>query len=263
MISSRSQYYDFDNIDFYHLHIMKTGGIHLHNFLFNNVTNILVKNNVKVFNQRVRGHFAWEPANNNTYIISTFRDPVKRSVSHFMYLINQVYVIENNKKKPTIFDRSVNDHGLFHIKNFENPTIDDFFIWFYQKKDILSNFQIKNLYNDNHYILDASNLHLTNFNISSFNLNTAMQNLSKINILIKTENLTNEILSKSAIKIFNNFNINYNIDFKFPDKKINYHQPSYDFFTKLSKDNIKEIELLNSDDMNIYNTNSYFTSFES
>lgn len=251
--------YDFNNIDFYHLHIAKTGGSHLRLFLEENVVKILKNNNIKIAHF---DHFGWRPVNDKTYIVSSFRDPVKRAVSHFAYMVYSLFISTNNKN--SIYTRHITGFDS-RIKKDEDLSPDDLIMWLTTNKDVLSNYQLKNMF------YDKEDLYVPKFligttaqlSLSKFNFNDAINNLSRINILLKTEDLTNENMIKMSKLIFNHFNIKdektryFNIR-----QKINTYAVSQELFNKLSKEYIEEIEKLNKEELEIYNTDSYFTKFD-
>lgn len=257
---------DFKNIDFYQLHIPKTGGTHLGVFLEKNIIRILKAHNVKICDGgHYGGHFGWRAVSENTFIISTLRDPVKRTVSHFAYLtyvddlINHEVIV-----KPTIFNRHLRNVEI-QMKHVQDLDPDEFMEWLNRNSEVLANYQLKNMF------YDKTDTYLPNFlrgttaqlSLTNFTVEKAINNLPRINILLKTESMNNEIMIKSAEKILDHFNIkNAKTKYWKPRQTINLHKPSKILFDKLPKSYIEEIEKLNKEEIEIYNTDSYFTKFD-
>ena len=105
---------------FYHLQIAKCGGTYLNNMIIHQLFNILEKNNIHFIDGEY--HLGWKQIENN-YVISSLRDPVKRTVSHYSYWKNG----GQNGPIP------------------EN--IPSFMVWVDRNKDFISNYQIKNFLN--------------------------------------------------------------------------------------------------------------------
>ena len=70
---------------FYHLQIAKCGGTYLNTMIVHQLFNILKNNDISYIDGEY--HLGWKKIENN-YVISSLRDPVKRTVSHYAYWKN-------------------------------------------------------------------------------------------------------------------------------------------------------------------------------
>ena len=112
---------------FYHLQIAKCGGTYLNNLIIHQLFNILKNNNISYVDGEY--HLGWQEIENN-YVISSLRDPVKRTVSHYAYW------------------KIGGQNGPIPEK------IPSFMNWVETNKNFISNYQIKNfLYNKIKFLL--------------------------------------------------------------------------------------------------------------
>jgi len=237
---------------FYHLHIPKTGGTSLNLFLNKTIYPILKSNNIEIYTQNNNidiipiSHNGWKPINNNIYIISSMRDPVKRCISQYVFL--------DNFKKNNNFDIANTD---INKKTFLE--------WFYKNENILSNYQLKNLFycQDGSFYPEELDGNSPEININVLPIEIIKKNLSKINILIKTENITELNLKLMYYKILKDFNIDIKEKYEYKENIKQYvNNKSLDIYNSLTKSEINFIEVINSIELEIYNTESYFTKFE-
>lgn len=248
--------------EFYHLHIPKTGGTQLSSILNDNLFPILLKNNISIFNynnynKRNKSHSGWKPVIHNQYIVSSFRDPVKRIISHFFWMLK---LIEKNEIKIT----KENKHLFYfqpNVKDYKNPTKQEFIYWIEKNKDYLSDYQSKNFfYRENDYVvptcLQGSSSALS---IKEFNKNEAIKNILRTDLLIKTENIKIDNFKNILNKILNDFDLkNENKIMKININLSNSYNKSLIFYKSLSKEEVEYIESLNILDLEIYNTDSFF-----
>jgi hypothetical protein len=107
----------YDNI--YFLHIHKTGGHYILNNIINPVRDIFKEQNKKI----LTGHLCWKPVKENTYVITSLRDPVKRTISHFEHIVK--YDNDNNE----LISNSINslmswiDKNKQSIPNFQSKSL--------------------------------------------------------------------------------------------------------------------------------------------
>lgn len=217
---------------FYHLHIPKTGGHYIKNAIIDRIYR-----EFDIVGIRYEpGHSGWYDIDEDTYIISSLRDPVKRTVSHFCYQSN--FPISKYKKT------DINKKNLFK--------------WVDENIEYISNFQSKNfLYtpkNKNQmlfFIKDEQFLKIKNIS-----KNDVLNRVKLVNILIKdtdlnstnTELIINKI--KKDINISNHSNMN-NRDF-------NKSQRSLELYNKLSEKEKKYLYDINIVDSEIYFDDSLF-----
>ena len=118
----------------YHFHIHKTGGVWL-------ITNILAElgEDMRPHLERtltaghIKGVNIVTPIDlcKDDYIVSTFRDPVKRTVSHFAWLITG--------DVPIFYKDPFNED----LGSYTDITVDNLMEWIDIRKDYISNYQSK------------------------------------------------------------------------------------------------------------------------
>ena len=218
---------------FYHLHIPKTGGETLNLFFKDNLVDYFIKNKIEY---QIEGHFGLKPISKKTYTVTCFRDPIKRLVSHYCFM--------NLLNKKTNLDKEAKD----------------FLLWFDDNKNILSNYQSKNLFYDSTdeyepLILSGCSSKLS---LKRFNLDDVKMNLSTIDIILKTETINSVKLLSVGEQILKDFNLKLKAPFNISKEYRNSNPPSRILFSKLSKTEILYLEQANLLDFEIYNTNSLF-----
>jgi hypothetical protein len=217
----------------YHLHIPKTAGITLNVFLKKSIAPDLIANNISC---NVDGHHGWKLVNKETYILTSLREPIKRLVSHFCFM-NSLNNIDSLSKTPQ-----------------------DFLLWFENNKEVLSNYQSKNLfYNDSDiYTPEFLRGCSPELSLKTFSQTHVKNNISKINILLRTEDINSKKIIKVGNKILKDFNINHFNTFNISKEHYNSNTVSRLLFSKLSKSDISYLESNNLLDLDIYNTDLYF-----
>jgi len=213
----------------YFLNIHKNGGKVVHDKIINKVFNSL--NGIPIETQNK----GWAPVTDGTYVLSAFRHPVLRTVSHYF------------------------DHKSKEIAN-SNTSINEFAMWFDKNIDALSNYQLKNMFydkpSDNNFLMDED--------FKSLKLPVKMSEIKsrmrRFDAIFKIDNVRRETLigiSNDILKSFNRDLVPANTS------KIEYNQNIHSraFSLALPAEIKKEIELVNETEMNIYETNSFFQKF--
>jgi hypothetical protein len=220
---------------FYHLQIAKCGGTYLNNMVVHQLFTILKNNNKNYIDGEY--HLGWQEVD-NLYTMSCFRDPVKRTVSHYAYYKNG------------------GQNGPIPIG------VPSFIDWVKQNEQILSNYQCKN------FIYTKKNLHLNPFNPDGIDpdfLNISIdkdiinQRLSKTNLLLKNSQLNYNTCISVMDKILSEFSIKFKF---FIDGEKQYDHNVTDgakeIFNNLKSTEIKYIYEINNLDSEIYFTDSLY-----
>ena len=220
---------------FYHLQIAKCGGTYLNNMIIHQLFNILAKNNIPFIDGEY--HLGWKEIENN-YVISSLRDPVKRTVSHYSYWKNggQDGPIPEN--------------------------IPSFMDWVDINKDFISNYQIKN------FLYQRTNFQQNPFDprgvdpdflAIEVDKKIAIERIKSVNILLKDTQLNNQICHIVIKKILKDFSLNDS--FYIDNKKIYDHnitKGSKELYQSLTKQDIDYLYRLNSLDSEIYFSQSIY-----
>lgn len=213
-------------------------------------------NNIKL---DLWNHKGWKPVNKNSYIISSFREPVSRLISHFCFILF-IHNLNKKDKKHNLFFL----HPTNRVKDVNNPTVEEFLNWIEKNKEILCNYQAKNFsYNEKDNgvptFLQALPVPLR---LRNFDKKETFDNILNVNILLKTEHVTEKNMVNVVNKIFNDFEIKNNLNtdkiIKQVSDRKNINSKSLELFNKLTKKDISYLQDLNSIDMEIYNTDSFF-----
>lgn len=224
---------------FYHLQIAKCGGTYLNNMIIHQLFNILEKNNIPFIDGEY--HLGWKEIENN-YVISSLRDPVKRTVSHYSYWKNG----GQNGPIP------------------EN--IPSFMVWIDRNKDFISNYQIKN------FLYQRTNFQQNPFDprgvdpdflAIKIDKELAIERIKSINILLKDTQLNNQACDIVMKKILKDFNLSDS--FYIDNKKIYDHnitKGSKELYESLTKQDIDYLYNLNNIDSEIYFSQSIYFSAE-
>jgi hypothetical protein len=247
------------NKEFYHLHIPKTGGTSLEVFLIQNVYPEFLKNNISIFKDDLNGaHLGWKPVNQNSYVVSSFRDPVKRIVSHFFWTLKLV-----EQFNPEVTWK--NAHLIYpatKIRDYKNPTKKEFMSWIEKNNQYLSNYQCKNFFyrEDDSVSPKFLNGCTSPLSIEEFNKEESINNILKTNILLKTNDIKIDTFRKIYYEILEEFDISY----KNKNSHLirvglaNKNEKSKIFYNTLTQEEINYIESLNIIDVEVYNTESLF-----
>lgn len=210
---------------FYFLHIPKTGGRFINMNIIEPMRNYLEKNNIEVYpmgdNILKPNHDNWNTnfIDDNTYILTIFRDPAKRTVSHFI----------ENEKGASDFNKKNNVKTLFE--------------WI-KENEFTKNFQSKSL-----IVNKSVNEADFNFEIKKEQLD---EKLKKINLILKHKKMDYKYCSDIQTKITNELNIG---NYKNPGSVYNVGFSSKESQTLYNQLNVKQIDYIyaNSEiDSNIY-----------
>jgi len=244
--------------EFHQIHIPKTAGTLLCTFLNANLTPILLKNNFKIFgyNEQTMRHHGWGPVTENQYLVSSFRNPSKRMVSHFFQMLSHPAV---DNIKVTRENRYIYDIGS-RVNNYEQPTKNEFFNWIEKNDKWLSNYQSKNFfYRADDLFIPKCILGLAGpLSIKDFNKPEVLDNIKRVNLLIKSENLKTENFENILNKILNDYNLKNDKPINLDYNNRNRSKKSFEFYNSLSLKEVEYIESLNTLDLEIYNTESFF-----
>lgn len=195
---------------FYFLHVVKTGGRFLLNYVIEPITEILEKNGVEVIKSpiiensvRRNRHMGWHPdIDDSTYIVSIFREPTTWSCSWFTHIYHQRNNLLNLDKQASVI-KSVTLNK------------DDLFLWL-EKERNFNNYQSKN------YILqpDKNNssinkeIDIFHQEGNSVDIDLLYSRLERVNLLIKQNNLKKMDYNDLIKKISTDLGID--IDYRVP-----------------------------------------------
>jgi len=224
---------------FYHLQIAKCGGTYLNNMIIHQLFNILEKNNIPFIDGEY--HLGWKEIENN-YVISSLRDPVKRTVSHYAYWKNggQDGPIPEN--------------------------IPSFMVWVNRNKNFISNYQIKN------FLYQRTNFQQNPFDprgvdpdflTIKIDKELAIKRIKSVNILLKDTQLNNQACDIIMKKILKDFNLNDS--FYIDNEKVYDHnitKGSKELYKSLTKQDIDYLYNLNNIDSEIYFSQSIYFNAE-
>lgn len=214
----------------YHLQIAKCGGTYLNNIIINEISNILINNNIGVIDGEL--HLGWQEKE-KTYTVSCLRDPVKRTVSHYAYIYTNL-------------------PSDYH----ENSS--SFIDWVKKYEKFISNYQIKNfLYTRNLLLKNSPNIFSPeedkNFMLVEPDKTFAMERISKTSILLKDTQLNNKTCENVGKKILKDFNIMESIKINTDkDHDHNINKRSLQIYNNLTKKEIDYLYEINSLDSEIY-----------
>lgn len=238
---------------FYFLHIPKTAGRFFTHNIVVPLREPLLKNNIHTFYDRDTyvAHQHWAAfINKETYVTSLIRDPIKHAVSSYAHYT--MLDVGAQRTKPLGSEE--------HNKN-------DMFGWWEYHLDHLSNMQSKNfLIEDPGTAEDGKKYGYGNSPIMKNCIVTKeiiFKRLEDVSLLIKSEDLHLENISKIYNKILNDFNIyDVNINHKI-QKASNYWNPdSTRIYNSLNEKDKERILSYSPVDAEIYNTSSLFYNFK-
>lgn len=217
---------------FYHLHIPKAGGHYIKNAIIDRIYREFDSVGIKY----EPGHYGWLGVDEDTYIISSLRDPAKRTVSHFCYQTN--FPISKYKKT------EVNKNNLFK--------------WIDENIEYISDFQSKNfLYTPQNrdqiffFVEDEDFLKIKNIS-----KNDVLSRVKLVNILIKDTDL-NDMNSELIInKIKKDINIGNHSNMR--NLNFNKNEKSLELYNTLSEKEKQYLYDINKVDSDIYFDDSLF-----
>ena len=232
----------------YFLHIPKTGGRFFVKYILDPIEDILKENNIKVIKEKEKDfpHSGWhKDIDDNTYIITLFRDPAEFFISAISHLIYE--------------DSGLLDDGI--VKK-DSPILDIDKETLYkelEKFKILQNFQSQNFIlspkNKIDIVKESVNYYLKN---KSFNSELAYERIKRVDLMIRQKDLKIMDYSKLIKKISEDLKINIEIELLNIDKENFKNNSSELLFNKLTKE---DLEIICSNflfDKKIYEDDSLF-----
>lgn len=234
----------------YFLHIPKTGGRFFTKYIINQIEPILKENGIDVLQlpEKVRKHGGWHQGiDDNTYIISVFRDPVEFFVSAVAHMVadqekmvdkaNDFVVIDNHKvidiSKEFLFDRL---DQIKYLKDFQSQN----FILCPQESFILN--QARQYYDEN-FVFDKDLIY---------------KRIARVNLMIRHKDLKFMDYNILIEKMSKDLEINIPIDISSADREEYKNNSSDALFNKLDKDDIQKVYDNFLFDKEIYENDSLF-----
>jgi hypothetical protein len=255
---------------FFNIHIPKTGGTYFRENMLKPVEKHINDFGIKTdtngnggegkFSDTQTFHWCWyKPyVEDNSYIFTSFRDPVKRVISHFAW------------QAARAVSYGLSDYSI------EDINVDNFYKWLEQYFEVYKNFQSKNLvyYNKDHSIYKEavhkgwktndvprieSFLFDNDFATFKINKDNLYSNINKINLFVKDTDL---IDMDNQTKIRNKILIDLNVPLiNIPVTNLiygNQNPLSNNLFNQLTKKQINELYEINKLDSEIFFTDSLF-----
>lgn len=234
----------------YFLHIPKTGGRFFTKYIINQIEPILKENGIDILQlpEKVKKHGGWhEGIDDNTYIITVFRDPAEFFVSAVAHMVadQQRMVDKANdfvvKDKETVME--ISKDFLFekldqikYLKDFQSQN----FILNPQEAFILK--QAKQYYDEN-FVFDKELIY---------------KRIDRVNLMIRHKDLKSMDYNILVDKISKDLEINIPIDLSSADREEYKNNSSDVLFNKLNKDDIARIYNNFLFDKEIYENDSLF-----
>lgn len=249
---------------FYFLHIPKTGGrAFRENIIFQIYEDIKNKNITPIFSLltlrenkiRDEAHGGWQNAiDDDTYIVTMFRDPIKQSVSLFAH----IYDTKNSNMEAR--GLRVKDTDLSKVSK------KDYLDWVIQNP-IFQNLQFKNflaphsntVYSDIEESLFYEKLSNTIKN-KDHSIKSGFSRINRVNLMVDPDNLTNEVMEKMYHKICNDLDINPS-QLEFVDTEVFRNSTSDYIYNQLSEDEKGILRRIFDLDYKVYDNKSLFTKF--
>ena len=213
----------FDSFYFFHIDktIGKTMGIHMMDPLYPIMDDYGIS--ATTLNLTHQHHNKWKNFNENTYIYCTIRDPLERFIADFLNTVN--YTNDGYRKWSGGKDISSPFATIEKLKDFMNMS-------------------------------DKFNYHAKIISDGTFDISLIDKRLSRINLLIKTEDLKNNEMNIQN-KILSDIGIEYNLNKFNPDYEISFYDETVRDFIHIFLNGTKlldEIIEKNSIDYKIYNS---------
>lgn len=236
----------------YFLHIPKTGGRFFTRYVIDKIENALNKNNIELLRDPENSfrHSGWhKDIDENTYIISIFRDPIEFFVSAVTHMTYQGQGLIDNLNDNIVKEGSP-------ILDIEKETL----YTAIERFKILENFQSKNF-----VLTPESNSNTVKESMKQYVLNNhhidedlAYERIKRVNLMIRQKDLKTMNYSKLIAKLSEDLGINLDVDILFIDKERYKNYASARLLNKLNK-NDKEIFYNNFlFDKKIYEDDSLF-----
>lgn len=239
---------------FYHLHIPKTGGTYIREHMTRFLSNNFKENNIK----EIVAHDGWTHVTPTTYVLTTLRDPVKRTVSHFaFYLLVNGYF--NNTEytddiMKNMFIEWIDNPENDHVRNFQSKNL------FFTKS-----FNNINMSKEDQYIdtmLEDGFLFNKQKDFLSINLSDKdiLNRVKSIDMVIQDKDLNDYTCSIAIEEICKDFGFAYKDNPIFFPNSIgdNVNDKSDILFSLLSEQEIDYIYRINNIDSELYFTDEIY-----
>ena len=188
------------------VHIPKTAGWYIREELLDYVLDPLREKGVNYLEIKDHYHTGWTLVDDQTYSISSWRDPVRRLASHFIYLIGLrdyyylAYHSDDYQNKQLALSVVNNTKQVWNYY----PTIKSFLEWIEDNKEYLKNYQAKNIMlnhdiNDHQIFWDDVHFDLVGKGLKK---EQVYFRLGRLNIFLKDTqlNIPNMLLLRNKIK---------------------------------------------------------------
>lgn len=235
---------------FYFLHIPKTGGRFFTKYITNQIEDTLKQNGIEMIKppENALKHGGWhKDIDDNTYIVSVFRDPAE----FFISAISHMYAQQSGL---------IDDNNDFVIK--DNSSILDIPIESVHQKleqlQYLKDFQAHNFIlspTQRPILQEAMGEHT---NGKTFDNELIYERINRVNLMIRHSDLKFMDYSLLINKISSDLGIEINIDVASADRKHYKNNSSEVLFNKLSLQDIEKIYSHFPFDKSIYENDSLF-----
>lgn len=222
----------------YHLHIAKTGGTYLRLVLLDKIANVLKSNHFEFIDGS--RHLGWQDTEKQ-FTITTLRDPVKRTVSHYIYYKN-----------------GGGRHGTKPEK------VLDFVPWVKENELFLANYQAKNFLftrkNFNHDIFQPTGSTDPSFLKIKIDEKELLSRIKAVDVVLRDTQLNIDTLNRAKDRILDSFHIRKDLvlnDIKGEAVKNQFEARA--LHASLTIRDKSYIYGLNHIDTNLFFTDSFFT----
>lgn len=235
---------------FYFLHIPKTGGRFFTRYILSPIEEALRENGIHVIElpNNVYKHGGWhKDIDENTYIVSIFRDPVEFFVSAVAHMVVDQYGL-------------IDEDNDFIVKDMSSmPEIEKQFLFDrLEELKYLKNFQSQN------FVLSPQDTSLINESRRSYNKDIIFDNnliyerAKRVNLFLRHSDLRSMDYSKLINKISEDLEIDISIDLSSADREHYKNNSSQTLLGKLNKDDAEHIYNNFLFDKQIYDNDSLF-----
>jgi hypothetical protein len=228
---------------FYFLHIQKTSGRFCKENVIVPLWDILTSNNVFVYLNPSHPNWDKNFIDEKTFIFCLFRDPVKRTISHYCH--DMVLGSQAERLVPVGTSPHINRES--------------FLKWLNENKIWLSNYQSKNI------LLEDPEMNYDIVKYFSFDLSDTdkikiLERIKRINLFVRSENLDKNFCLNAQNKILKFFNFSIkNKNDEFENKEDFYNEDSYNLFNLLKQEDLDYIRSINEFDNYIHKEDEFFT----
>lgn len=237
---------------FYFLHIPKTGGRFVTDYIIKPIEKTLEENGIKILKlpPNVENHGGWhKDIDDSTYIVSIFREPVEFFSSLIAHMVSDENGLIDDKNNDVINNKSI---VLDIDKEYLFSTI--------EKLQYLKNFQSQN------FVLTAEYINFVTHSRRIYNKGFRLETESKLlyertkrtNLMIRHADLKSMDYSVLVNKILDDLGIVADIDVSLVDKELYKNNSSEFLFNKLNSEDAKKIYQNFMLDKEIYDNDSLF-----